>query len=328
MLFAPQGDGVRVRLGSDVWRIIFIVLLFAIVVIGYRNDASIQRWFVNLTTPAPVGVAWLLTVVALIGTFGVIALLVLTSLISKRRDVLIDVVGAAVIALVLIGIFRHFVGVTAGTNLATTYPKINVRFPVPGVTVSVAVALAARPYLARSIQLLCYSAIGLVAVATVFDARGLLLSVFASFLLGWASSSTMRLITGAPSGLPGVDDVLGMMRDLGIQVPPLVPRAEQTSGAARLDGTDASGTKLRVGVFGRDARDAELAASIGHASAYRNDGQSILTTSASRVAWARTGWNRPAGPRARKPDGREGRWTGSSGGPRTRNRVADGVLQL
>ena len=278
VFFAPQGDGVRVRLGSDVWRIVVIVLLFVIVVIAYRNDASIQKWFVHLTTPAPVGVAWLLTVLALVGTFGVIALLVLTSLISKRRAVLIDVVGAAAISLVLVGIFRHIVGVTAGTNLAAAYPKINVGFPVPAVTVSVAVALAARPYLARSFQLLCYSAIGMGAIATVFDARGLLLSVFASFLLGWGSSATMRLITGTPSGLPGVDEVLGMVRDLGIRVRQLVPLAEQTWGSARFDGTDESGTKLRVSVFGRDARDAEFAASIGHAIAYKNDGQSVLAS--------------------------------------------------
>jgi len=51
--------------------------------IGYRNEASIQGWLVHLTTPAPVGVAWLLTVLVLVGTFGVIALLLLTSLISE-----------------------------------------------------------------------------------------------------------------------------------------------------------------------------------------------------------------------------------------------------
>jgi glycosyltransferase 2 family protein len=278
VFFAPQGDGVRVRLGSDVWRIVVIVVLFVFVVIGYRNGAGLQGWFVRLTTPAPIGVAWVLTILALVGTLGVIALLLLTSLISRRRDVLIDVVGAAVISLVLILVFRHFVGVTAGTNLAATYPKINVGFPVPGVTVAVAVALVARPYLARSFQLVCSSAIGLGAIATVFGARGLPLSVFASFLLGWGASAIMRLITGTPSGLPGVDDVLAMVRELGIQASQLKPVAAQTWGSARFDGTDASGVTLRVSVFGRDARDAEFAASIGHAIAYRSDGQSVFAS--------------------------------------------------
>jgi uncharacterized membrane protein YbhN (UPF0104 family) len=278
LLFAPQGDGVRVRLGSDVWRLVVIVVLFTFVVIGYRNGAGLQGWFVRLTTPAPVGIAWLLTVLALVGTLGVIALLLLTSFLSRRRDVLIDVLGSGIISLLLIGIFRHFVGVTAGTNLALAYPRINVGFPVPGVTVAVAVTLAARPYLARSFQLLCYSAIGLGAIATIFDARGLALSVFASFLLGWGASAVMRLITGTPSGLPGVDDVMAMTRDLGIEVLELAPTAGQTWGSARFHGKDASGVSLRIDVFGRDARDAEFATTIGHAIAYRNDGQSVVAS--------------------------------------------------
>jgi uncharacterized membrane protein YbhN (UPF0104 family) len=278
IFFAPQGDGVRVRLGSDVWRLVVIAVLFLFVVIGYRSGTGLQGWIVRLTTPAPISVAWLLTVLAVVGTFGVIGLLLLTSLISRRRDVLIDVVGSGVISLLLIAIFRHFVGVTVGTDLAAAYPRINVGFPVPAVTVAVAVTLAARPYLARAFQLLCYSAIGLGAAATVFDARGLALSVFASFLLGWASSSVMRLITGTPSGLPGVGDVMAMIGELGLKVNGLMPTAEQTWGAATFDGTDDAGAKLRVSVFGRDARDAEFAASIGHAIAYRSDGQSALAS--------------------------------------------------
>jgi uncharacterized membrane protein YbhN (UPF0104 family) len=277
-MFAPKGDGIRVRLGSDVWRIVLSFALLAIVVFAYRHNARIQQWLVHLTIPAPVGITWLLTALALAGTFGVVILLFVTSLISRRNEVIIDVVGAAAISLLFVAAFRYLLGVTAGTDLARVYPKVNVGIPVPAVTVAVAVALAARPYLARSFQRLCYIGFGLGAVSTVFDGRGLPSSVIASLLIGWGSAAAMRLITGTPSGLPGVDEVIAMLRELGLDVRELDPRAHQRWGAARFDGTEASGRRLRVSVFGRDARDAELASSIGRAIAYRNAGRSLLVS--------------------------------------------------
>ena len=98
---------------------------------------------------------------------------------------MIDVVGAAAISLVFVGVFRYLLGVTAGTDLAKVYPKVNVGIPVPAVAVAVAVTLAARPYLARSFQRLCYVGFDLGAVSTVFDGRGLPLSVIASLVIGW-----------------------------------------------------------------------------------------------------------------------------------------------
>jgi len=277
-MFAPRGDGIRVRLGSDVWRIALSFFSLVIVVFAYRHDARIQQWLIHLAIPAPIGITWLLTVLALAGTFGVVLLLVVTSLISRRREVLIDVVGAAAISLVFTGVFRYLLGVTAGTDLAKAYPKVNVGIPVPAVTVAVAVALAARPYLARSFQRLSYLGFGLGAVSTVFDGRGLPLSVLASLVIGWGSAAAMRLITGTPSGLPGVDEVADMLRELGLDVRELDPRVHQRWGAARFDGIEASGRRLRVSIFGRDARDAALAASIGRAIAYRNNGRSLLVS--------------------------------------------------
>jgi len=278
VVFAPKGDGIRTRLGSDPWRLLLCFVLFAIVLFAYRHDAKAQNWLVHLTVPPPRGVTWLLTILAVAGTFGVTGLLIATSLFSRRRDVLIDVIGAGAIALVGISVFRWLFGVTAGVDLSSSYPGVDTGIPVPSLTIAVAMALAARPYLARPFQRLCYLAFGLGALCTMFDARGLPLSILASLLIGWGAAVTMRLVTGTPVGLPGADDVSAMLSELGVPSASVTALVKQTWGAARYDAVGVDGSSLRVSVYGRDTRDAELAVSIGRAIAYRDEGQSLLVT--------------------------------------------------
>ena len=277
-MFAPEGDGIRVRLGSDAWRVGLAIASLGIVIFAYRGNAKIQQWLVHLTVPPPTGIAWLLTILAIAGTFGTTALLLASSLVARRRPVLIDVLGAGALSLALVFLMRWLIGVTAGTDLSSTYPGVDVGIPIPSLTLAVAMALAARPYLARAYQRLCYIAFTLGAVCTVVDARGLPLSVLASLLIGWGSASAIRLVTGMPSGLPGVEDVTSMIRDLGVGVRSVAPQAHQSWGAARYDAVATDGSSLRVSVYGRDTRDAELAASIGRSIAYRDEGTSLFVS--------------------------------------------------
>ncbi len=276
-MFAPEGDGVRARLGSDVWRVVLSVLGLAVTFFAYRQNARLQVWFVNQTVPAPPGIAWLLTILAIAGTYGAVGLLLLTSLLSRRRPVLIDVLGSGVLAIALVGASRWLLGVTAGATFAG-YTGVNTGIPVPVLTVTVAMALAARPYLSRTFQRLCYLGFTLGAVCTVADAKGLPLSVAASLLIGWGSAATIRLITGTPSGLPGADAISSLLEDLGVHVRSVAPTVRQNWGAARYDAVDAAGSSLRVSLYGRDARDAELVAAIGRSIAYRDVGASLFVS--------------------------------------------------
>ena len=56
-MFAPEGDGIRVRLGSDAWRVGLAIASLGIVVFAYRGNAKIQQWLVHLTVPPPTGIA-------------------------------------------------------------------------------------------------------------------------------------------------------------------------------------------------------------------------------------------------------------------------------
>jgi uncharacterized membrane protein YbhN (UPF0104 family) len=269
---------VRARLGSDVWRVACSLLGLTVAFIAYRQNVHLDQWVVKVTVPPPTGVAWLLTILAFAGTYAAAALLLVTSIVSRRRDVLLDVLGAAGLALAVTALLRLTLGVTAGVDFGTSYSNVDVGIPVPSLAVAVAMALGARPYLARTFQRLCYLGFTLGAVCLVVEGKGLLLSVLASVLIGWGCAAALRLVTGTPSGLPGAAMVQGMVRDLGIDVRTVSPTVQQTWGAARYDAVRADGATLRVSVYGRDARDAELAESLGRAVAYRDEGTALFVT--------------------------------------------------
>jgi uncharacterized protein (TIRG00374 family) len=277
-LFAPEGDGVRARLGSDVWRVVLSLLGLAVAFIAYRQNVHVDQWIVKATVPAPTGIAWLLTIISFAGTYAAAVLLLVTSIVSRRREVLIDVLGAGALALVVVGVLRFSLGVTLGVTFGSNYSQVDVGIPVPVLTVAIAMGLAARPYLARNFQRLCYLGFTLGAVCLVVDGKGLLLSVLASVLIGWGSAAALRLVTGTPSGLPGAAMVADIVRDLGIDLRSVSPTVSQTWGAARYDAVGVDGTQLRVSVYGRDARDAELAESLGRAVAYRDEGTALFVT--------------------------------------------------
>jgi uncharacterized membrane protein YbhN (UPF0104 family) len=254
------------------------VLGLVVVLFAYRQQAHVDQWIVKLTVPPPTGVTWVLAVFAFAGTYGATLLLLVTSFVSRRRPVLIDVLGAGAVALLVTGLLRVVFGVTAGVEFSSSYAAIDVGIPVPSLAVAVAMALGARPYFARSFQRLCYLAFTLGAVCLVVDGKGLFLSVLASVLIGWGSAAGVRLVTGTPSGLPGPTVVASMLGELGLDAVSVSPTVAQSWGAARYDAVHAGGTAMRVSVYGRDARDAELASTLGRTIAYRDEGTSLFVT--------------------------------------------------
>ena len=56
-VFAPEGDGIRARLGSDLWRVVLSVLGLVAVYASFRYNSHVDEWLVRLTVPPPNGVA-------------------------------------------------------------------------------------------------------------------------------------------------------------------------------------------------------------------------------------------------------------------------------
>ena len=104
--FAPVGNDIRRRRGSDGLRLVAAVtaLLLCVLIIryGYRVDSVITR----VVNPPPASISWLVTLVYDAGAFGVTAVLVVLALIARRfevaRDIGLSVIGTGAVSGLLV----------------------------------------------------------------------------------------------------------------------------------------------------------------------------------------------------------------------------------
>ena len=136
-------------------------------------------------------------------------------------------------------------GMTGGRPHDPSLAGYNLDYPVALVAVTVAVTMAALPYLSRTVQRLVELVIGAAAVAAVVAGNGLPVNVAASVALGWGTAALLHLIFGSPLGLPSGEELAVVLDDLGVPVSTLSPAPKQVWGVARYSGTDLGGEPWR-----------------------------------------------------------------------------------
>ena len=161
-------------------------------------------------------------------------------------------------------------------------------FPVLQVALFMAVATAALPYLARSVQRLIEIFIALVALASAVGGHGLPVNVLGSLAIGWGVTAVVRLIFGSPLGLPSARDVGLLLAELGIRASSVRPVRRQVWGVAKYEATemrdtDSPGQHIAIEVYGRDAADARLLTKAGRFVLYRDSGPSLMVTRLQQV---------------------------------------------
>ena len=288
IFFAPAGDGQRRRRGSDGVRLVLAVLGLVCCLLIIRYDSRIDRAITEVIHPPPRSITWLVTVVYQVGSYGVAAALVALALIARRwvvaRDIGLSVVAAIVTSLILIAVLGSHGGRPSGIVI----DSYDLSFPVMQIAVFMAVATAALPYLARSLQRVIEVFIGLVTLAGAVGGEGLPLNVLGSMAIGWAAALLIRLIFGSPLGLPSAADVQRLLADLGIRADDVQPLPRQAWGVAKYQATEtdagtAPGQPLNISVYGRDAADAKLLTKVGRFLFYRDSGASLTLTRLQQV---------------------------------------------
>ncbi len=207
VMFAPVGDGRRRRRGSDGARLAGAVLALVCCLLVIRYDSRVDRAIVEVIHPPPRSIAWLVTVVYQVGSLGVAIVLVALALVARRweiaRDIALSVAGTAAVS----GILVLVLGNRGGRPSGIVINGYDLSFPVLQIALFMAVATAALPYLARSVQRLIELFIALVALASAVGGHGLPLNVLGSLVIGWGVTAAVRLIFGSPLGLPSTEDV-------------------------------------------------------------------------------------------------------------------------
>src|SRR5271167_4758801 len=267
VLFAPVGDGQRRRRGSDGARLAGAILALVCCVLVIRYNSRIDQAIVQVIHPPPRSITWLVTVVYQAGSFGVVIVVVALALIARRwviaRDIAVSAAGTAAVSGILVLLLGSHGGRPSGIVIA----GYDLAFPVLRIALFMAVATAALPYLARSVQRLIEIFIALVALAAAVGGHGLPLNVLGSLAIGWGVTAAVRLAFGSPLGLLSADDVRDLLAELGIRSGHVHAASRQVWGVAKYEATEIGGAdssgRLAIEVYGRDAADARLLTKAG-----------------------------------------------------------------
>jgi uncharacterized membrane protein YbhN (UPF0104 family) len=287
-VFAPAGDGLRRRLGTDGVRLACAVLALVCCLLIIRYDSRVDRAIAAVIHPPPRSITWLVTVVYEAGSLGVVIVLVALALIGHRwvvaRDIALSAAGAALVSGMLIAALGSRGGRPAGVMIG----GYDLTFPVLRIALFMAVATAALPYLSRGMQRIVETFIALTALATAVGGHGLPLNVGGSLAIGWGAAVTVRLVFGSPLGLPSADDVRLLVQEIGVGASNVHPVPRQVWGVARYQATEtrpdgSPGARLGIEVYGRDAADARLLTKAGRFLLYRDSGPTFTITRLQQV---------------------------------------------
>ena len=123
----------------------------------------------------------------------------------------------------------------------------------------------------------------LVSLAALYLGAGFPSDVLGGLFLGFAVAALVRVAFGAPGGKPSVAEVGTALADMGYEVTSITPADERIARAAVMDVVLDNGDHLRVDAFGRDQRDACLAAKVWHKAMYHDPGLPVFGSRVQQV---------------------------------------------
>ena len=135
----------------------------------------------------------------------------------------------------------------------------------------------------RSLRRLFGLLVLLVALATMYLGAGLPSDLLGGVLLGMTTAAAVLVAFGSPAGKPTVDEVRAALADLGYDATAIHPATEKIRLATVMDVELASGEHYRVDVFGRDQRDAQVAARWWHRLMYKEPGLPVFGSRIQQV---------------------------------------------
>ena len=285
VLFAPVGAGQRRRRGRDGLRLAAALLTLVCCLLIIRYDSRIDRAIIQVIHPPPRSITWLVTVVYDAGSAGItIALLALPDrsplVIARRHRVSAAVTAAAS------GILVLALGSRGGRPSGIAIHGYYVSFPILQIALFMAVATAALPYLARTLQRPIEIFIALVALASAVGGHGLPLNVLGSLAIGWGATTLVRLVFGSRSASPR-PMTSGCYSVNSASTPARFRPHPARSGGSRIPGprieSDSPGQEIGISVYGRDSADAKLLTKIARFLFYRDSGPSLTITRLQQV---------------------------------------------
>jgi uncharacterized membrane protein YbhN (UPF0104 family)/membrane-associated phospholipid phosphatase len=156
-------------------------------------------------------------------------------------------------------------------------------YPVANVAAITALAFGIAPYIVRPFRRILALVIVLVSLAAMYLGAGFPSDVLGGLFVGFAVAALVRVAFGAPGGQPSVAEVETALADMGYDVASITPAAEQIARASVMDVVLGTGDHVRVDAFGRDQRDARIAAKLWHKAMYHDPGAPVFGSRVQQV---------------------------------------------
>jgi glycosyltransferase 2 family protein len=282
-LFAAPVDEPRARRASDAIQLVVSAFFLAILAILAIPPTTIERALITFIGSFPdfLDAIWQ----ALSDLLVVTAILVVVASGVRRRAALVrDLLLAALVAFAIALVVGRIVEgdwLPAWSTLRAVEPPP--WFPALRLATIAAVLLTARPHLGRPARRLAVWLVGLTAVSAALLQAATPSGALASVLVAAIGAAIVHLVFGSCEGNPGLGDVSAALGQLGIDAHSLGAADRQQTGLFVVKGEDADGPLL-VKVYGRDAHDTQLLATLWHTVWYREPGSPLWFGRRQQVA--------------------------------------------
>ena len=213
-----------------------------------------------------------------------VALLV-AAVILRRPAVLLDALCAvAVAAAVTVVATRLATGEWPDVGALVRLRADDSTFPVVRTATVAAVVLVIGPHLVQPLQRFGRYLLLLGIAGALLSQHAPPSAQLAALVVAFVAASVVRLALGTSAGYPRSGDVLAAVRELGVRAEQLEPAARQAAGVFHVLGADDASRPLLVKVYGRDAYDTQLVATLWRNAWYRGRGVPLFRLSRLEAA--------------------------------------------
>jgi tRNA A-37 threonylcarbamoyl transferase component Bud32/uncharacterized membrane protein YbhN (UPF0104 family) len=271
-VFSSASDAPRSRRPADV--VLGVLAVATVVVLAFPapGPTSLDSLVTGLVQGLPglFGWFWELSYDLLI--LWSLVLVALALLARGRKRLLLDELLAGGLA----AGFALVAGWLAGTDWSDSVKAVAASGAPPiylavRLALATAVVVVASPYMARPFRYLGRLVVGIGAVAGVALGTSLPIGMVAAFAVGVGSAAIVHLLVGSPAGRLTLDQVAGALAELGVDASGLRQAPLEPRGVAIAFAEAPEGRSLLVKVYGRDAWDGQLLASVWSSLWYRGD---------------------------------------------------------
>ena len=266
--FAAGPDDPRARRPSDALRAVAYVVLLLVAavlsVIGHDIDTDFSNALVDF--PGFLHALWL---VGVWGAVGWATALIVVTLVRHRPWLTAEALTASILAVGGAAGVAALVGESVG-DVFSRIADVNGPpvFPHAVLAMTSAVLATLAPRLTLPFRRVGRCFISAQMLGALFLGATLASGVVAALAVGLLAGTALHLVFGSPGGFPTIGRVRSALEDLGIAVNELHAVSMGREGSVLLAGTDSVGP-LQVKVYGRDAWDGELVASVWRRIWYR-----------------------------------------------------------